>query len=74
MSLDPVPTFLLKDCVEILLMSITKLVNLSLAEGVFPQKFNKTVVTPLIKKTSLPSKRFAKLSTIIRTVFDVKIG
>ena len=33
--LDPVPTFLLKDCVEILLPSITKLVNLSLAEGVF---------------------------------------
>ena len=33
--LDPVPTFLLKDCVDILLPSITKLVNLSLFEGVF---------------------------------------
>ena len=54
--LDPVPTFLLKDCVEILLPSITKLVNLSLAEGVFPQKFKKAVVTPLIKKASLPNE------------------
>ena len=48
--LDPVPTFLLKDYVEILLPSITKLVNLSLAEGVFPQKFKKAVVTPRLRK------------------------
>ena len=54
--LDPVPTFCLKNCVEILLQSITKLVNLSLAEGEFHQKFKKAVVTPLIKKASLPSK------------------
>ena len=56
LSLDPVPTFPLKDCVGILLPSVTKLVNLSLAEGVFPQKFKKAVVTPLIKKASRPSK------------------
>ena len=54
--LDPVLTFLLNDCVEILLPSVTKLVNLSLAEGVFPQKFKKVIVTPLIKKASLPSE------------------
>ena len=41
---------------EILLLSITKLVNLSLAEGVFPQKFKEVVVTPFIKKASLPSE------------------
>ena len=38
---------------EILLLSITKLANLSLAVGVFPQKVKKAVVTPLIKKASL---------------------
>ena len=53
--LDPVPTFLLKDCVDILLLSVTELVNLSLDEGVFPPKFKK-FVTLLIKKASLPSK------------------
>ena len=41
---------------EILLPSITKLVNLSLAELVFPQKFKKAVVTPLIQKASLPNE------------------
>ena len=54
--LDPVPTFLLKDCVDILLSFITKLVNLSLVNGVFPQQFKKAVATPLIKKASLPNE------------------
>ena len=44
------------DCVDILLPSITKLVNLSLADVVFPQKFKEAVVTPLIKKASLPNE------------------
>ena len=50
-SLDPIPTFLLKDCLDILLSSIT---NHSLIEGSFPNSFKKAVVTPLIKKASLP--------------------
>ena len=53
-SLDPIPTFLLKDCLDILLSSITKLVNHYLIEGSFPNSFKKAVVTPLIKKASLP--------------------
>ena len=38
--LEPVPTFLLKDCVDIMPPSTTKLVNLSLVGGVF---FSQTV-------------------------------
>ena len=53
-SLDPWPTFLVKKCIDILLPSITKLVNLSLQDGVFPEPFKIAIVTPLIKKTSLP--------------------
>ena len=48
--------FPLIQCLEILLPSITQLVNLSLTEGVFPQKIKKVVVTPLIKKASLPNE------------------
>ena len=47
--LDPWPTFLVKDCLDILLPSITKLVNCSLSEGAVPDGFKSTVVTPLIK-------------------------
>ena len=48
--LDPLPTFL----IDILLPSITKLVNCSLREGLVPDGFKKAVVTPLIKKALLP--------------------
>ena len=44
-SLDPIPTFLLEDCLDIL-PSITKLVNYSLIEASFPNSFKKVVVTP----------------------------
>ena len=52
--LDLWPTFLVKECLDILVPSITELVNCSLSEGVVPVDFEKAVVTPLIKKASLP--------------------
>ena len=52
--LDPLPTFLIKECIDIVLPSITKLVNCSLREGLVPDGFKEAVVTPLIKKASLP--------------------
>ena len=52
--LDPLPPFLIKECIDILLPSITKMVNCSLWEGLVPDGFKKAVVTPLIKKASLP--------------------
>ena len=48
--LDLWPTFLVKECLDILLPSITKLVNCSLSEGIVPANLKKAVVTPLIKK------------------------
>ena len=51
--LDPFPTFLIKECVDILLPSITKIINLSLSEGVFPSSFKHAIVTPLLKKSTL---------------------
>ena len=54
MFLDLEPTFLLTECVDISLPSFTKVVNLFLTEGGFPKKFKKAVVTPYIKKASLP--------------------
>ena len=49
-----IPTFLLEDCLDILLPSITKLVNYSLIEGSFSITFKKAVVTPLIKRLPYP--------------------
>ena len=52
-SLDPWPTFLVKENIDYLIPSITNIVNLSLSDGVFPDTFKKAVVTPLIKKPTL---------------------
>ena len=52
--LDLLPTLVIKECIDILLPSITKLVNCSLREGLVPDGFKKAVVTPLTKKASLP--------------------
>ena len=38
-DLDPIPTELLKSCLDVLLVSITQMVNLSLISGVFPGIF-----------------------------------
>jgi exonuclease III len=52
--LDPLPTFLLKDCLDILAPAITKVVNLSLEMSVMPKSMKEAVVTPLLKKSTLP--------------------
>ena len=44
----------MKGCLDILLPLITKLVNCSLTEGAVPTGFKKAIVSPLIKKSSLP--------------------
>ena len=53
-DLDPIPTWLLKDCVEIVLPVLTKMVNLSLQSGIFPDEWKLALVIPLIKKLGLP--------------------
>ena len=68
--LDPWPTFLIKECLDILLPSITKLVNCSLAEGVVPKVFKNAIVTPLLKKTTLSQDE--KLSASVWSELLVK--
>ena len=51
-SLDPCPTHIVKQCIDILLPSLTKLVNLSLKNGIFPNLFKQAIVTPLLKKST----------------------
>ena len=36
-SLDPWPTFLVKECVDILINPLTQMINMSLSEGYFPR-------------------------------------
>src|SRR2546425_1699021 len=53
-SLDTIPTFLLKSCLDSLITPITNIINLSFLEGSFPTSFKDALVYPLLKKHNLP--------------------
>lgn len=52
-SLDPLPTPLVLNCIDVLLPVITKMINLSLVEGVFADVWKCALVKPLLKKAGL---------------------
>ena len=51
--LDPIPTVLVKKCIDVLVCPIAAIINSSLMTGVFPTQFKHGVVTPIIKKKDL---------------------
>ena len=51
--LGPVPTWLLKSCVDVLVPPITEMVNLSLLSGHVPEYWRTAVVSPLLKNLDL---------------------
>ena len=52
-SLDPAPTFLVKEYIDTLVPFLNRLVNASLSEGCLPTSQTTAVVTPVLKKTGL---------------------
>ena len=69
-------------CIDILLPSLTKLVNLSLQNGIFPNPFKQAIVTPLLKKSTLskedlksyrPVSGLSFLSKLVEHVVPVQI-
>ena len=54
-ELDPVPSTLLKDILDLALPSITAIINSSLQSDIVPDFFQEAVVRPLLKKPGLDS-------------------
>ena len=52
-SLDPIPTSLLKDCVDEIAPALEVIINNSLRKACFPEIYKNAIVTPLLKKPSL---------------------
>ena len=54
--LDPVPTDLLMKCLDVLLPMITKIINISLETGCFPNDWKEAIIlVPILKKAGLES-------------------
>ena len=52
-DLDPILTSLVKDCIHILIIPITSIINLWLTEGSFPSHLKSAYLSLLLKKPSL---------------------
>ena len=65
-ELDPLPTWLVKECLDVLLPIITKIVNTSLKLGIMPVSYKHAIIKPLLKKTGLePSlKNYRPISNL----------
>ena len=50
---DPIPTVLIKDCLDIIALFITAVVSESITKGVFPDDLKEALVKPLLKKANL---------------------
>ena len=72
-DLDPMPTYLLKNCLEELLPCITNIINASLCTGVVPEIFKVALVKPLLKKNGLDTEILKNYRPISNLQFLSKI-
>ena len=52
-TLNPIPTWLVKCCLDVLVTSITHMVNLSIRHACVPDNWKTAIVKPLLKKSAL---------------------
>ena len=72
-SLDPVPTWLLKQNIDIILPVITSIVNESLSSGTFPTALKVAIVSPIIKKASLDKDNLKNYRPVSNLAFVSKV-
>ena len=72
-SLDPWPTFLVLDYLDILITLITSIINASLEQGTYPNFFKQAHVTPILKKSSLDKEIFKSYRPVSNLNFISKI-
>ena len=72
-TLDPVPTFLLKEFVDVLLPYVTNMVNASLSQSRLPDSQKHALVTPLLKRPGFDTADMANYRPVSNVTFVSKI-
>lgn len=72
-SLDPLPTVILKKCLDVILNPIVSLINTSLSTGEFPSAFKISCVKPIIKKPKLDQELLENYRPISNLQFLSKV-
>ena len=72
-TLDPLPTFLLREFVDVLLPYVARMVNSSLRQGRLPDSQKHAIVTPLLKRPGLDTADMANYRPVSNVTFMSKI-
>ena len=72
-ELDPWPTWLLRQNLDIVVCNITNIVNLSILQGTFPTCLKHALVRPLLKKKGLQSDNLANYRPVSNLAFLGKV-
>ena len=70
---DPIPTEIIKNCLEIFIPVITVVINLSLSSGEMPDDLKEAVLTPLIKKICLDPEILNNFRSISNLTYVSKL-
>ena len=63
--LDPIPTLLMKECIDTLLPILTEIVNRCLIDGYMPKRFKTAIISPIPKKPKIAElKNFRPISNL----------
>jgi len=73
-TLDPIPTFLLKESVDMLLPYLTAMINASLHKGRLPASQKHAILTPLLKKSYLDASDLKNYRPVSNLAFMSKVA
>ena len=71
--LDPMPTWLVKQHIDILLPTLCRIVNTSLISGMFPDILHKAIITPVLKKPTLNHNELKNYRPVANLQFTSKV-
>ena len=70
-GLDKIPTRLIRECADLICISICKIFNCSLTTGIFPDDWKCAKVTPLFKQGSSSDKNNYRPISVVSVVAEV---
>ena len=72
-EVDPIPTSLLKELIDVIVPVVTKIFNVSLSTGTVPSAFRHAIVKPLLKKAGLDINELKNFRPVSNLPFLSKI-
>ena len=72
-ELDPIPTSIILNYVEIIAPIIQEIINLSITTGIMPENTKEAILSPLLKKLNLDLQQFKNLRLVSKLSYISKL-